>query len=48
MGFEQEEGVDALYYHKRDTITYTLNFGTLLGESTIYYSDSKTWEDINR
>jgi hypothetical protein len=48
LGIKEEEGVDALYYQKRDSNNYILWFGTTLGESVTYYSDSKTWEDRNR
>jgi hypothetical protein len=48
VGLKEELGVDALYYQKKDSINYILSFGTILGESKIYYSDTKTWEDINR
>jgi hypothetical protein len=37
-----------IYYEKRDSIHYTVSFGTILGESKIYYSDSKKWEDRYR
>ena len=37
-----------LYYQKRDSLNYILWFGTSLGESKIYYSDSKKWEDYQR
>lgn len=37
-----------IYYEKRDSIHYTISFGTTLGESKIYYSDSKKWEDRYR
>jgi hypothetical protein len=39
---ETEEG--PLYYDKIDDLNYSLSFGTTLGESKIYYSDSKKWE----
>lgn len=48
MKVEEEEGADALYYQRRDSNSYIASFGTILGESMIYYSDSKAWEDINR
>ncbi|MCE7862372.1 MAG: hypothetical protein DYG99_02405 [Bacteroidetes bacterium CHB5] len=48
LGINEEVGVDALYYHKRDSVNFILSFGTILGESKIYYSDCKMWEDINR
>lgn len=33
---------------KMDSLHYTLSFGAKLGESKIYYSDSKKWEGRNR
>jgi len=39
---EKEEG--PIYYEKRDSINYTVWFGTSIGESKIYYSDSNRWE----
>jgi hypothetical protein len=48
IGLKEEVSADALYYQKRDTSIYILSFGTALGESMIYYSDGKTWEEINR
>ena len=33
-----------VYYWKVDSVNYILWFGTYLGESVIYYSDSKRWE----
>jgi len=42
------EGANAIYYEKKDTGHYIVYFGTTLGESKIYYSDSKKWEDLNR
>lgn len=38
---EKEEG--PLYYDKRDSINYTLSFGTSLGESETYHSETKKW-----
>ena len=38
---ETEEG--PLYYDKQDSINYNLSFGTSLGESETYHSDSKKW-----
>ena len=44
MGIEmKEEG--PFYYNRIDSINFTISFGTSLGESKIYYSDSKRWED---
>lgn len=37
-----EEG--PLYYDKIDSNNYTISFGLSVGESKIYYSDTKTWE----
>ena len=34
-----------LYYDKRDSTTFILWFGTSLGASKTYYSDSNKWED---
>lgn len=39
---ETEEG--PFYYDKINDVNYSLSFGTTLGESKIYYSDSKKWE----
>jgi hypothetical protein len=37
------------YYSKRnDSVNYIIWYGTDLGESKTYYSDSKKWEDHNR
>ncbi|WKK80380.2 hypothetical protein [Marivirga arenosa] len=36
---------EELFYEKRDSVYYTVWFGTSLGESLIYYSDSKEWEN---
>ncbi len=41
-----EEG--PLYYNKWDSINYMVSFGTSLGESKIYYSDTKKWENYLR
>jgi hypothetical protein len=43
---ETEQG--PIYYEKRDSINYTVSFGTSMGESMIYYSDSKKWEELYR
>jgi type II secretory pathway pseudopilin PulG len=44
----KSESDPPIYYEKRDSIHYTVSFGTILGESKIYYSDSKKWEDRYR
>jgi hypothetical protein len=38
---ETEEG--PLYYDKKDSINYIIWFGTSLGESVTYHSDSNKW-----
>lgn len=48
IGIEERDGLDALYYNKRDSFHYNVSFGTSLGESVIYYSDTKQWEDRYR
>jgi hypothetical protein len=40
---EKMEG--PLYYQKRSDSTYMVHFGTTLGESMIYRSERKKWED---
>ena len=40
---ETEEG--PLYYQKKDSINFIIWFGTSLGRSKIYSSNSKKWED---
>lgn len=37
-----------LYYQKKDSINYIIWFGTSLGESVTFYSDSKQWEEHYR
>ena len=38
-----------LYYYQRiDSLHYTLSFSNGVGESKIYYSDSRKWEDFPR
>ena len=43
---EQEEG--PIYYDKKSDTKYVLWFGTELGESVSYDSDSKKWTLINQ
>jgi hypothetical protein len=43
---ETEQG--PIYYEKRDSVNYTVSFGNSMGESIIYYSDSKKWEEHYR
>ena len=37
-----------LFYTKWDSVNYFLWYGTNLGESMTYYSDSKGWEEGDR
>jgi hypothetical protein len=37
-----------LFYNKFDSVNYIVWFGTDLGESMTYYSDSKKWEEAQR
>jgi len=48
IGLEERDGIDVIYYDKRDGLNYTISFGTSLGESKFYYSDNKKWEDSYR
>jgi hypothetical protein len=48
IGIEETDGLDVLYYSKKDSIHYIIWFGMDLGESTTYYSDTKTWENLYR
>ena len=34
-----------IFYTRLDSLNYAVYFGTSLGESKIYYSDSKKWEN---
>lgn len=44
-----EEKLDGpIYYNKRSDTKYVVWFGTSLGESVTYDSDSKKWEPINK
>lgn len=48
LGIKERDGVNVLYYTKRDSLHYTVSFGMSLGESKFYYSDTKMWEDRYR
>lgn len=48
IGVEEQDGKDAIYYDKKDSLRYIIWFGVSLGESKTYYSDSKQWEDFER
>lgn len=39
-----EESIE-LHYRKMDSQNFIIWYGTTLGESMIYYSDSEKWED---
>ncbi len=39
---------EKICYNKFDSINYIVWIGTVLGESYIYYSDTKTWEKSYR
>jgi len=41
----KDEGDPPFYYQKKDSVHYTISFGTILGESKVYHSDSKKWLD---
>lgn len=42
MGIEVNES-DKAYFHKISRDTYTIWYGTTLGDSNIYYSSTKSW-----
>jgi hypothetical protein len=44
LGIQQND----LFYSKWDSVNYMVWFGSDLGESKTYYSDTKKWEDIQR
>jgi hypothetical protein len=48
IGIEETDGLDVLYYSKKDSTHYIVWFGIDLGESVTYYSDTKTWENHYR
>lgn len=41
----EESILEEIFYNKIDSTNYIIWFGTSLGESKIFYSDSKKWED---
>lgn len=43
-----KENDELFYYQAKTTVDYTLSFSNGVGESKIYYSDSKQWEDFPR
>ena len=47
VGIDEKED-SPLHYEKKDSVNYIISFGTSLGESKIYYSDSKKWEEFYR
>lgn len=38
-------GINTLFYIKYSDLNYTISFGTTLGESIIYNSNTKQWKD---
>lgn len=45
LGLEEKDGYNVLYYHKRDSLNYTVSFPISSETHMFYYSDSKTWEN---
>ena len=43
-----DENNPPYYYQRIDSLHYTLSFSNGVGESKIYYSDSRKWEDFPR
>ena len=43
-----DESNPPYYYQRIDSLHYTLSFSNGVGESKIYYSDSRKWEDFPR
>ena len=41
-------GENDLFYNRWDSVNYMIWYGTDLGESMTYYSDSRKWEDNAR
>ncbi len=39
---------EKICYLKHDSINFKIWFGTSLGESITYYSDTKRWEEVER
>lgn len=48
IGLEEQEGMDALYYDRRDSIHYTVSFPISAEEHRFYYSDTRKWENYYR
>lgn len=44
IGLKELDGMDVLYYYKRDSVNYTVSFPISAEEHKFYYSDSKKWE----
>lgn len=47
-GIKTTEDYELWYAKNADSTEYMIWFGTNLGESETYYSDSKKWEDYGR
>ena len=45
LGLKELDGMDVIYYYKRDSIHYTVSFPISAEEHKFYYSDSKKWEN---
>jgi uncharacterized protein YxeA len=48
IGVDYKTEDSLFYYSIRDSKNYMIWYGTELGESKTYYSDSKKWEDFQR
>ena len=44
----KDEANPPVYYERKDSSHFIIWFGTTLGESKIFYSDSRRWEDFYR
>lgn len=45
MGLPESEGGPLYYDKSKDGQNYTVSFGTALGESTTYHSETKEWRN---
>ncbi|MCX6232780.1 MAG: hypothetical protein NTZ33_14675 [Bacteroidetes bacterium] len=48
IGIKEDDNYPLFYLIRADSVNYMIWFGTSLGESKTYYSDSKKWEDFAR
>lgn len=44
IGIAEKEGLNVLYYSKRDSTHFTISFPVSAEQHKFYYSDSKCWE----